>query len=177
MRKGGSSTKNLQYYCEQLQKQYQLDSYPVEIVQLCNKFGFSVYEQYLPHGWYSFLGIGDELLSKYKSSKIIVVNLAFPPTERRFLIAQELSYYLLQEKVKTPVFAHKTSKISRKDTKEKEAEELAARLLIPKKFLRQVLQVADQMYLLPQEKEEFVAHQFKVEPKRVAYRIKLKSYL
>lgn len=175
MRKGGSSTKNLQYYCEQLQKQYQLDSYPVEIVQLCNKFGFSVYEQYLPHGWYSFWGIGDELLSKYKSSKIIVVNLAFPPTERRFLIAQELSYYLLQEKVKTPVFAHKTSKISRKDTKEKEAEELAARLLIPKKFLRQVLLVADQMYLLPQEKEEFVARQFKVEPKRVAYRIKLKE--
>lgn len=175
MQKGGSSTKNLQCYCEQLQKQYQLNSYPIEIVQLCNKFGFSVYEQYLPHGWYSFLGVGDELLSKYKSSKIIVVNLAFPPTERRFLIAQELSYYLLQEKVKTPVFAHKTAKIMQKDTKEKEAEELAARLLIPKNSLRQLLHTADQMYLLPQEKEEFIARQFKVEPKRVAYRIRLKE--
>lgn len=77
-----------------------IDTYNVRIVDICEKYGLSVYEAYLPKNIDGFIAVQNEEFKKFGTNKIIVVNLWNDARKRRFTIAQAFSqYYLHQSKI------------------------------------------------------------------------------
>lgn len=118
-----------------------INSYPVEIVKLCNKEGLKVFEQYLKPNESGLIVVDSKKWDKYESDKFIVVNLSEPATRRRFTIAHELAHFILH-KGENVLYAHRDmSDNSDSDTSiEKEANYFAANVLMPEKLVKDRVQ-------------------------------------
>lgn len=77
-----------------------IDTYKVRIVDICKKYGLSIYEAYLPKNIDGFIAVQNKEFKKFGTNKIIVVNLLNDTRKRRFTITQAFShYYLHQSKI------------------------------------------------------------------------------
>lgn len=114
-----------------------IDSYPVDIVTLCNQLGFRVFEEYLPPAVSGFVIVQRERLEKYGCSQVIVINLSDSPRQRRFTIAHELAHYLLHRREGEALYAHRETRLV--NCMEREADLFAAGILMPEQLVREAL--------------------------------------
>lgn len=83
-----------------------IDTYPVRIIDICKKYGFSVYETQLPNNVCGFLVVQDEKFTGYDTNKIILVNPTDKASRRRFTIANELAHYYLHKLQNQTTYIH-----------------------------------------------------------------------
>ena len=114
-----------------------VDSYPVNIIELCNKQGISVFEDDLPIGVSGFIVIQDKIFERYGAEKLIVVNKNEAPTRRRFTIAHELAHYILHRNPAQPLYAHRDA--GQNGGIETEANCFASAVLMPEKMVRDAI--------------------------------------
>lgn len=111
--------------------------YPVRIVDLCEKMGISVFEEYLPENVSGFIVIQNEPFHDYESGKVIVANLSDSAERRRFTIAHELAHYILHRDADQPLYAHRDA--GQNGGIEREANIFASNILMPEELVRSFL--------------------------------------
>lgn len=113
-----------------------IDSYPVEIVKICNEQGLKVFEEYLKPDESGLIVVDNKKWDKYDSDKFIVVNSYESATRRRFTIAHELAHFVLH-KGENVLYAHRDMTDNRGDNAEieREANYFAANILMPEKLV------------------------------------------
>lgn len=118
-------------------EEYDINTYPVDIVNLCNKNGITVFEEYLPTHVSGFIIIQSQILKKYNTNKLIVVNLLDAPSRRRFTIAHELGHYVLHRQHDVEMYAHRDA--GQNNSIEREANIFASNVLMPKYLVQKEL--------------------------------------
>ena len=83
-----------------------INTYPVEIVRICNENGLKVFEEYLDSNISGLIVVDEKVWSKYDTDKFILVNLAESAVRRRFTIAHELAHYVLHRNA-DGLYAHR----------------------------------------------------------------------
>ena len=113
-----------------------IDSYPVEIVKICNEQGLKVFEEYLKPDESGLIVVDNKKWDKYDSDKFIVVNSYESATRRRFTIAHELAHFVLH-KGENVLYAHRDMTDNRGDNAEieREANYIAANVLMPEELV------------------------------------------
>lgn len=111
-----------------------INRYPIRIVEVCEKHGFTVFEEYLKKGISGFIIVSDEPIEKYNTNKVIVTNLKDFASRRRYTIAYELANYLLYGSNEDKCYAHKNE--GRYGSMDDQANVFAINLLMPEKFVR-----------------------------------------
>lgn len=154
-------------------KEKNVSEYPVKIVDLCKKYGITVYEEYLPSQVSGFIVIQDEKFNKYDSGKVIVVNLSELGSRRRFTVAHELGHYILHRKEDEPLYAHRDSGADGQI--EQEANIFASNILMPEELVRHALDLNDKplVELSDFYKIGYIANQFAVS--RTAAQVRLEQ--
>ena len=140
-----------------------IDSYPVNIVELCVQQGISVFEKYLPKDVSGFIVIQDENFKDYKCNKLIVVNLLDPASRRRFNIAHELAHYILHKKSDDSLFAHRDA--GQNGGIETEANIFASNILMPRDVVESAISEVGSWWqnaLLDSDKIDYIAEKFAV---------------
>lgn len=118
-------------------EQYGIRACPVDIVELCNRVGIKVFEEYLPEEVSGYILIREENFEKYGTNKVIVVNLLDGPMRRRFTIAHELAHHVLHNSGASAYFAHRDA--GQNSRMENEANAFAANILMPKALVLEEL--------------------------------------
>ncbi len=115
-----------------------IDSYPVEIIKICNNYGLKVFEEYLPRDVSGLIVVDDKIWQKYETNQFILVNLADSAVRRRFTIAHELAHYILHRNG-NKLYAHRDSDVEGviKSSIEREANFFAANVLMPEKLIEE----------------------------------------
>ena len=115
-----------------------INSYPVEIVRICNENGLKVFEEYLESGVSGLIVVDDKVWNKYETDKFIIANLSESAARRRFTIAHELAHFVLHRNGNS-LYAHRdmTNDGAVKSSIEKEANYFAANILMPEKLLKE----------------------------------------
>ncbi len=117
--------------------QHGIASYPVNIVDLCNKHGLKVFEECLPPNVAGFIVVQKENFNKYNTNKLIVVNTANSPGRKRFTIAHELGHYVLHNK-SGELYAHRDA--GQSGGIETEANVFASCVLMPESAIDEAVQ-------------------------------------
>lgn len=117
---------------------YGIDSYPVEIVRICNENGLKVFEEYLDPDVSGLIVVDESPWPKYGTNQFILVNLMESAVRRRFTIAHELAHYILHRN-ESRLFAHRdmTADGASISSMEQEANYFAANVLMPEKLVRE----------------------------------------
>lgn len=115
-----------------------INSYPVEIIKICNNNGLKVFEEYLPRDLSGLIVVDDKKWAKYDTSQFILVNLADSAVRRRFTIAHELAHYVLHRNGHT-LYAHRDGDVEGviKSSIEREANFFAANVLMPEHLIKE----------------------------------------
>lgn len=113
-----------------------IKSYPVNIVEICSRYGFKVFEEYLPTGVSGFVVVHKENFDKYDTNRLIVVNLLDSARRRRFTIAHELAHFILHGE-NGEVYAHRDA--GQNGGIENEANVFASNILMPKELIESAL--------------------------------------
>lgn len=115
-----------------------INSYPVEIVRICNQNGLKVFEEYLKPDVSGLIVVDEKNWEKYNSSQFIIVNLAESAVRRRFTIAHELAHYILHRNG-NKLYAHRDMAIEENSRKsiEQEANYFAANILMPERLVKE----------------------------------------
>lgn len=116
-----------------------INKYPVDIVNICNKMGIKVFEDYLGDDVSGFIVSQKEPFGKYGHDKVIVVNLYDSPRRRRFTIAHELAHYALHRSETNDVYAHRDADKIMSEA-EKQANLFASIILMPESLVAKVLE-------------------------------------
>lgn len=143
-------------------KEKSISEYPVKIVDLCNEYGISVFEEYLPSEVSGFIVIQEEDFKKYNTGKLIVANLSELASRRRFTIAHELGHYMLHKKDDDKLFAHRDA--GSNGQIEQEANIFASNILMPEDLVRHALDLSDNELVSFSDfyKIDYIANQFAV---------------
>lgn len=118
-------------------KSNNIDNYPVNIVELCKRYGFKVFEEYLPSEVSGFIVAQQDNFRNYGSNKVIVANLADSARRRRFTIAHELAHYMLHKDQSETFYAHRDA--GQNGGIETEANIFASSILMPEVLVKQAL--------------------------------------
>lgn len=140
-----------------------INSYPVKIVELCEKQGIKVFEEYLPKEVSGFIIIQEDNFRDYDTGKLIVINLSDSARRRRFTIAHELAHYLLHRDTRSELYAHRDA--GQNNRMEQEANLFAANILMPEDLVKKALEnISDDSScaLPPSMKIEYIANEFAV---------------
>lgn len=111
--------------------------YPVRIVDLCKKYGLSVFERPLSADVSGFIVVQDQNYMSYGTNKVICVNLSDSPRRRRFTIAHELAHYILHREDDDPLYAHRDA--GQGGQIETEANFFASNILMPEHLVREAI--------------------------------------
>ena len=125
--------KAAQKFC----KENRIDSYPVDIITICNNNGLRVFEEYLPTNVSGYIIIQEEPFEKYETNKVIVVNSSDNPKRRRFTIAHELAHFVLHKSAEENFYAHRDT--GQYDGIEREADIFASNILMPEELIKEEL--------------------------------------
>ena len=124
------SEKEIKMKVEEVLRETEIFSVPVEIISIANFYGFRVYEIPMDDNVSGMIISDKEKIKNFETNKIIVVNANHPQTRKRFTIAHELGHYILQGKP-TECYAHRDAGIYSPD--ERDANSFASLLLMPEK--------------------------------------------
>lgn len=150
---------------------------PVKIIDICQKMGFSVFQQEMPNEICGYIAIDEELKNKLSTDRIISVNKGEPPKRRRFTVAHELGHFLFNFNPKETEYLNAFEMDHEDDNEdEKRANRFAAELLMPKEeFTKKYYEImgkyqksSDQLNNTVQDLSDL----FLVPPKAVERRIK-----
>ena len=146
--------------------------YPVKIVNICKKYGFSVFEEYLPENVLGFIVVQEENFSKYNTGKLIAVNLSDLATRRRLTIARELGHFFLHRKNDDKIYAHRNTGIE--DQFEMEANLFALNILLPEALVIEAMSLVEELLVNYPDffKIDYIAKQFAVSKVTAQYRLK-----
>ena len=123
---------------EQFCEENQINAYPVGIIELCQKKGITVFEEYLERDVSGFIIINKSACyTKYKTGQLIVVNASDSARRRRFTVAHELAHYILHRKDDGSLYAHRD--VGQSGSIEHEANLFAAAILMPEELVRDSL--------------------------------------
>lgn len=154
---------------------HDINKYPVNIVELSRKLGFSIYSSNLPSDNSGFIIVHPEAKKKYDSDKVIVVNANDSPLRQRFTVAHELAHYVLHSKGQE-LFAHRDvvnfGEVT--DPKETEANTFASAVLMPANLIKQALEIFEGYTLVDfstERRVEFIAKAFAVSKPAAAKRL------
>ena len=117
---------------------YDINTYPVEIIRICNENGLKVFEEYLDDDVSGLIVVDEKEWPKYGTNQFILVNLVESASRRRFTIAHELAHFVLHRNG-SYLYAHRdinTEGIVRSKI-EQEANYFAANILMPEKLIRE----------------------------------------
>ncbi|MBQ8836416.1 MAG: ImmA/IrrE family metallo-endopeptidase [Clostridia bacterium] len=145
-------------FCEE----HNINSYPVKIVDLCSKYGISVFEEYLPDDVSGIIAVRDEIFDDFNTNRLIVVNLSDSARRRRFTIAHELAHYMLHRNG-SQIYAHRDA--GQNGGIENEANVFASNILMPEHLVRSALShLEDESWgFIPSSvKAEYIADEFAV---------------
>ena len=145
-------------------KENHINTYPVNIVQLCNRLGIQVFEEPLPPDVSGMLMVRPEPFEQYGSNRVIVINASHSARRRRFTVAHELAHYVLHKQVGETLFAHREEE-GAGGAEERQADAFAACVLMPAPLVLRALgrlknQGGDGLYAV--DKAGFIAAQFGV---------------
>ncbi len=121
--------KRAEAFCNQ----HNITAYPVRIVELCEKYDFSVLGLNLTPDVSGIIIAQDENIDKFNTNKLIAVNLADSAKRRRFTIAHELAHYILHRNNENEVFAHRDA--GQTSSLEVEANTFASAILMPEQLV------------------------------------------
>lgn len=136
-------------FCEE----HKISSYPVNIISICEECGFKVFEEKLPENVSGFiLTISKErhedsyekFFARYKTDKIIVINIDDSAKRKRFTIAHELAHYILHSNG-DELYAHRDA--GQNGGIETEANIFASNILMPEDLVNEALEWFDGFYL------------------------------
>ena len=149
-----------------------IDEYPVKIVSICQKYGFSVYEKYLPTDVSGYVVDQEDPFLDFNTGKVIVANLYDSARRRRFTIAHELAHAILHKEEGSALFAHRDA--GQTGPLEVEANTFAAVILMPEELVRLALKKLEQnyaQYISPETKVRYIAAAFAVSVDAAAVRL------
>ncbi|MCL2576354.1 MAG: ImmA/IrrE family metallo-endopeptidase [Defluviitaleaceae bacterium] len=125
---------------ERLLKKYDITSPPIDIKEICEKEGFNIIQQDMSeleklHGkqisGMLFVGKIREDDETAKESKVISVKWGENPKRQRFTMAHELGHFFLHRNDEPLIISFRSDRSPR----EYEADEFAAKILMPKEML------------------------------------------
>lgn len=119
---------------EEFCKKNNIETYPVDIINICNCLKIKVYEAYLPSNVSGYIMTSKDGIPGYEADQIIVVNLSDAPKRRRFTIAHELAHYVLHKKPEDDIYAHRDT--GQHDPREREANIFASNILMPRELVQ-----------------------------------------
>lgn len=125
-------------------EKYDVKTYPVNIVSICENEGITVFEEYLPEEVSGFIVIQEENFMNYGTGHVIVVNRLDSARRRRFTIAHELAHFLLHKTEESPLFAHRDA--GQNGGIETEANFCASNVLMPENLVKQVVKQVYRKY-------------------------------
>jgi len=117
-------------------KENNINTFPVEIIKICNKLGLKVFEEYLEPDVSGMIIVDEKPWERYGTNKFIVVNLSELAARRRFTIAHELAHYVLHKEGNV-LYAHRdmVGNSGFRSSIEREANYFAANILMPEKLV------------------------------------------
>ena len=127
---------------EQFCEENGINSYPIEIVRICNDNGLKVFESYLEPDVSGLIVVDEKEWEQYGTNQFIVVNLMELAARRRFTIAHELAHFILHRNGNR-LYAHRdmTNNSGFKNSMEQEADYFAANILMPEKLIREKVEM------------------------------------
>lgn len=153
-------------------KQYEINEYPVKIIEICKSLGLSVFERYLPENVSGFIVVQSENFMDFNTNQLIAVNQYDNPRRKRFTIAHELAHFVLH-KGDNALYAHRDA--GQHDRAETEANLFASVILMPEELVHDSIDALGQdewedlgSYLKPQ----YIASEFSVSYDAAAIRLK-----
>lgn len=157
---------------------------PVKIIDICQKMGFSIFQQELSKQMCGYIAINGEFKEKLGTDRIISVNKKEFPKRRRFTVAHELGHFLFNFDPNKIEFynAFEISHIEgNDDPNELLVNRFAAELLMPQKeftqkyyeLMKKNKSSSEQLYETIQELSDL----FLVPPKAVQRRIEEELHL
>lgn len=133
-------------------------AYPIQIVKICQLYGFSVFGRYLHQNMAGFIISQLGPYKNYGTNRVIIVNQMDPLGKRRYTIAKELAHYLLFSEQCT-LFVHRD--IGQEDEEDSQAALFALNLLMPEDMVYSAL---SSVRLMDTEKISYIAGAFAVSP-------------
>lgn len=153
-------------------EKYGIEQIPVPIISILNKEGFKVYsDNWTDSNLSGYIAIGDVLIKKFDTNKVVCVNAKDNIGHQRFTAAHELAHYLLDylpHSQKTYYNTYRTNDNSSSES-EKRANMFAANLLMPEDmFINTYIDIKnDRMNIVAE-----LADKFKVSCEAVRRRMK-----
>lgn len=130
--------KDIAQKVDEILNETYLLSTPVEVVNIANFYGFTVYEMNMSSDISGLIMVDDKDIEGFDTNKIIVINKKHPATRQRFTIAHELGHYFLENKP-SRCFSHRED-ASKYDKKERDANRFASALLMPESSVRRTFE-------------------------------------
>lgn len=124
------SEKEIRLKVDEVLKETEMISIPIEIIAIANFYGFQVYEIPMDDNVSGMIISAKENIKNFDTNKIIVVNANHAQTRKRFTVAHELGHYILQGKPQE-CYAHRDLGVYSEE--EKDANSFASALLMPEK--------------------------------------------
>lgn len=128
-------------------KETDLLSIPVEIVAMVSFYGFSVYGLDMDDDISGMIIVNDKPIKSYGTNKLIIVNSNHSSTRKRFTIAHELGHYILQGRPQK-CYSHRESS-GVYNPEERDANSFASALLMPEEDVRRFVKSISQKPPLP----------------------------
>jgi Zn-dependent peptidase ImmA (M78 family) len=136
---------------QQILAEYKIKDGKIPVVQIINDAGFKTYTLELPNTIGGFIILNNELVEKFGSDKVIVVNSQENLNRQRFSFAHEFGHYLLDNGAKENVEYSDSYSFSafesdaNKSEVEKRMDRFAAELLMPfEDFKQKYEEIKDQ---------------------------------
>ncbi len=155
--------ESLEKIVETLLTQHRISSVPVSVEDIAKENNIAIGTA----ASNKFSGI---LFRNEDSQSYIAINSGESPVRQRFTIAHELGHYFLHKNTKTFIDFRDNKKNIARSPKERQANQFAACLLMPKKFLAKDT-ASFSKEGISQEHIQFLAKKYKVSEEAMNYRL------
>jgi len=165
------SEKEIRLIVDNVLKETEMISIPIEVVAIANFYGFRVYEIPMDDNVSGMIISDKENIKNFDTNKIIVVNANHAQTRKRFTVAHELGHYILQGQPQE-CYAHRDSGVY--SEAEKDANSFASALLMPEKDVLNEIEQLKSIYgnISDAAIEANIANKFNVSKSAADVRIK-----
>ena len=165
------SEQEIRLKVDEVLRETEMISIPIEIVAIANFYGFRVYEIPMDDNVSGMIISDKENIKNFDTNKIIVVNANHAQTRKRFTVAHELGHYILQGQPQE-CYAHRDSGVY--SGSEKDANSFASALLMPEKDVLNEIEQLKSIYgnISNSVIEANIANKFNVSKSAADVRIK-----
>lgn len=172
------TVSNVIKIADSILKELDIKSMPVDISKILTGLGFKIYAtDILKKNISGFIYISPDLVSKFGTDKIIMINDDDSIGRQRFTLAHEFSHYIFDFDLNTMASyadAYDTNKDD--EASEKVSSRFAAEILIPKKFFLNKINELHNKGVNYYDAVSYLTEYFNVSSKSIKMRFKELSY-